>query len=78
MGDLEGGSLVERLASGGLGAGRISWLTTRRILISLLFLFFLISGGALVIESLSLTHTGDFQFRLLLLHLACQLSAAVH
>ena len=34
MGDLEGGLLVERLASGGLGAGRIAWLTTRRILIS--------------------------------------------
>ena len=30
-----GGLLVERLASGGLGAGRIAWLTTRRVLISL-------------------------------------------
>jgi hypothetical protein len=29
MGDLEGGVLVERLASGGLGAGRIAWLTFR-------------------------------------------------
>ena len=35
MGDLEGGLLVERLALGGLDAGRIAWLTTRRILISL-------------------------------------------
>jgi len=35
MGDLKEGLLVERLASGGLGAGRIAWLTTRRILISL-------------------------------------------
>ena len=33
MGDLMGGLLVERLASG--GAGRIAWLTTRWILISL-------------------------------------------
>ena len=32
MGDLMGGVLVERLASGGLGAGWIAWLTTRRIL----------------------------------------------
>jgi len=40
-GDKEGGVLVERLASGCLGAGRIAWLTTRRILIiNLLFLFF--------------------------------------
>ena len=39
MGDLMGGLLVARLASGGLGAGRIAWLTTRRILVSLLFLF---------------------------------------
>ena len=29
-----GGLLVEQLASGGLGAGQIAWLTTRRILIS--------------------------------------------
>ena len=35
MGDLMGGLLVGRLASGGLGAGQIAWLTTRRILISL-------------------------------------------
>ena len=35
MGDLKGGLLVERLASGGLGIGWIAWLTTRRILISL-------------------------------------------
>ena len=35
MGDLEGGLQVERLASGGLSAGQIAWLTTRRILISL-------------------------------------------
>jgi hypothetical protein len=38
MGDLEG-VLVEQLASGGLGAGRIAWLTTRRILISLCCFF---------------------------------------
>jgi hypothetical protein len=30
-----GGLLVERLASGGLGAGQITWLTARWILISL-------------------------------------------
>ena len=48
MGDVMGGLLVERLASGGLGAGRNAWLTTRRILISLCcFSFFLVSGGAL-------------------------------
>jgi hypothetical protein len=35
MGGLQGGLLVERLASGGLDATRIAWLTTRRILISL-------------------------------------------
>jgi len=35
MGDLKGELLVERLASGGLGAGWITWMTTRRILISL-------------------------------------------
>jgi len=35
MGDLEGGNLVEQLASGGLGAGQIAWLTTRRFFISL-------------------------------------------
>jgi len=46
MGVLEGGLLVERLASGGLGAGRIAWLTTRRILISLCCLSFSSFGGA--------------------------------
>ena len=34
-GGYDGGLLVERLASGGLAAGRIAWLTARRILISL-------------------------------------------
>ena len=43
-----GGVLVERLASGGLGAGRTAWLTTRRILISLCCFYFPIFGGALV------------------------------
>ena len=43
MGEL----LVERLASGGLGTGRIAWLTTRRILISLCCFSFSIFGGAL-------------------------------
>jgi hypothetical protein len=33
MGNLMRGLLVERLASGGLGAGQIAWLTTRQILI---------------------------------------------
>ena len=42
-----GGLLVERLASGGLGAGRIAWLTTRQILISLCCLSSLMFGGAL-------------------------------
>jgi len=37
--------LVERLASGGLGAGRNAWLTTRRILISLCFSFFSLLVG---------------------------------
>ena len=37
MGDLMGGLLAERLASGGLGTGQIAWLTTRRILISLCY-----------------------------------------
>jgi hypothetical protein len=46
MGDLEGGLPVERLASGGLGADRIAWLTIRRILISLLFLFFVFRWGS--------------------------------
>ena len=64
--------LVERLASGGLAAGRDAWLTTRRILSSLCcFSFFLVFGGALasvaLVESLSLMHAGDFQRRLLLL-----------
>jgi hypothetical protein len=48
MGDLKGGLLVEWLASGGLGAGRIAWLTTRRILISLCRFSFSFFGGALV------------------------------
>jgi len=44
--DLMGKLLVERLASGGLGAGRIAWLTTCQILISLCcFPFFQISVG---------------------------------
>jgi hypothetical protein len=48
MGDLEGGLLVERLASGGLGACQIAWLTTRRILILSLWCFsFSFFGGAL-------------------------------
>jgi len=47
MGDLMGGLLVERLASGGLNAGRIAWLTTRRILISLCCLSFSSFGGDL-------------------------------
>jgi len=72
MGDLMGGLLVERLASGGLGAGRIAWLTTRRILISLCcFSFFSFLVGLwlvqALVESLSLMHAGDFQRRLLLL-----------
>ena len=33
------GVLVERLASGGLDAGQIAWLTTRQILISICFYF---------------------------------------
>ena len=44
---LEGGLLVERLASGGLGGDRIAWLTTRRILISLCCISFSFFGGAL-------------------------------
>ena len=48
MGDLEGGLLVERLASGGLGAGRIAWLTTcLTILIGLSCFSFSFFGGAL-------------------------------
>jgi hypothetical protein len=46
MGYLEGELLVERLASGGLGAGRIAWLTTCRILISLCCSSFSSFGGA--------------------------------
>ena len=42
-----GGLLIKRLASGGLGAGRIAWLTTRRILISLCCFSFSFFGGAL-------------------------------
>jgi hypothetical protein len=54
MGDLMGGLLVEGLASGGLGAGRNAWLTTRRILICLYcFSFFLVFGGALASASTS-------------------------
>ena len=40
-----GGLLVERLASGGLDAGRIAWLTTRRILINLCCFSFRFSVG---------------------------------
>ena len=47
MGDLMGRLLVERLAPGGLGTGRIAWLKTHRILISLCCSSFLILGGAL-------------------------------
>jgi hypothetical protein len=46
IGNLMGG-LVERLASGGLDAGRIAWLTTRRILVSLCCFSFSIFSGAL-------------------------------
>jgi hypothetical protein len=53
MKDLEGGLLVKRLASGGLGAGRIAWLTTRWILISLCCFSFSFSGGALASVSTS-------------------------
>jgi len=53
LGDLEGGVLVERLASGGLGAGRIAWLTTRRILISLCCFSFSSIGEALASASTS-------------------------
>jgi hypothetical protein len=65
-----GFKLAERPDSGGLGAGRIAWLTTRRILISLLLLFFSFLVGLwlvwALVESLSLMHAGDFQCRLLL------------
>ena len=71
MGDLEVGILVERLASGGLGAGWIAWLTTRRILTSSVVYFFRFSMGLwlvwALVESLSLMHAGDFQRRPLLL-----------
>ena len=53
MGDLMGGVLVERLASGGLGAGRIAWLTTRQILNSLCCFSFSFFGGALASVSTS-------------------------
>ena len=46
-GDREGGLLVERLALGGLGAGWIAWLTTRRVLTSLCCFSFSFSDGAL-------------------------------
>ena len=73
MGDLIGGLLVERLASGGLGAGWNARLTTRRILISLCrFSFFSFLVGLwlvwALVESLSLMHAGDFQRRPLLLN----------
>ena len=48
-----GGLLVERLASGGLGAGRIAWLTTRRILISLCCFSYSFFGGDLASVSTS-------------------------
>jgi len=48
-----GGLLVERLALGGLGAGRIAWLTTRRILINLCCFSFSSSGGTLASVSTS-------------------------
>ena len=54
MGDLGGGLLVERLASRGLlGAGRIAWLTTRRILIVSVASLFSIFSGALASVSAS-------------------------
>jgi hypothetical protein len=53
MGDLMGGLLVGRLASGGLGAGRIAWLKTHRILISLCCFSFSSFGGALASMSTS-------------------------
>jgi len=48
-----GGLLIKRLASGGLGAGRIAWLTTRQVLIRLSCFSFLIFGGALASVSTS-------------------------
>jgi hypothetical protein len=48
-----GGLLVEQLASGGLGAGQIAWLTTRRILISLCCFSSSYFGGALASVSTS-------------------------
>jgi len=53
MGDLEGGVLVERLASGGLGAGRIAWLTFRWIPTSLCCFSFSFFGGDLASVSTS-------------------------
>jgi len=49
MGDLMGGLLVERLASGGLGAGRIDCMADNPPdpHKSLLFLCFLVSNGVL-------------------------------
>ena len=42
-----GGLLVERLASGGLGAGRIAWLTTAgSFLASVVYLFSLFWWGS--------------------------------
>ena len=54
MGDLMGGLLVGRLASGWLGASRIAWLTTLRILIRLFCFSFSLFGGALASVSTSL------------------------
>ena len=48
-----GGLLIERLASGGLGAGRIAWLATRRIHINLCCFSFSFLGGALASVSTS-------------------------
>jgi hypothetical protein len=53
MGDLEGELMLEQLASGGLGAGRIAWLTTRWILITLCSFSFSALGGALASASTS-------------------------
>ena len=51
-GGFDGEVLVERLASGGLDAGRIAWLTTRRILISLCsFSFFSFLVGLWLVVS---------------------------
>jgi hypothetical protein len=54
MGDLMGWVLVERLASGKLDAGRIARLKPAgSSLISVVFLFFLVFGGALASVSTS-------------------------